>query len=355
MDGWLRLRDGPCDIQTDMPGTGKASASVTAAGIVAIIGGLLVASGGAFATLGIFIAPPNPNGAALPPLAKTIAECLTVFVALLGVFGIVTGVNLLRLKSWARIATLIWSGVTVFFCATILAFTAFTPLPIPPNVPANMQGAVRVAVLTFYGLPLGIGIWWLVLFTRRNVAEQFRGVSPAALDASGFPAKVVAESAPACPLPLLVLGGFLALSAFSVLFAFFTPVPAVVFGQAVPGTPGKVFFVFSCLLCGAAGIGLLRLKTWGFWLAFSLQAFGLLSGIVTVTSPNYFPLMQEMIAASQAKFGGLPSEVTIERLQLYAYMGLMVPVIIGAILLFYRAEFFAAAAAKKPVEHGQIS
>jgi hypothetical protein len=278
---------------------------------------------------------------------KTLTKCLMGFVVALGIFGIATGVNLLRLRNWARIATLIWSGLTVFFCALTLAFAAIVPFPTPPNAPVNALGFVKAAVFIFYGLPLAIGVWWLILFNRKGVTAQFVRSAPATLDPSGFPAEVLSEPVPACPLPLMVLGGFLLLSTFSILFVFFFPFPALVFGHVLRRAPGTIFFVAACLAGGAAGIGLLRLKGWGFWVALGLQAFWLISGIVTVSSPNYFPLMREMMAEMQARFGGPHSDYPLEHLQLYAYAGLMAPVLIGAILLFYRSKFLEACAARR--------
>ena len=331
-----------------MQGSRKASPSVTAAAVVAIIGSMLVACGGALAALGLFMAPPSPQIAAISPAVKTLTECLMGFVVALGIFGMVTGVGLLRLKNWARIATLIWSGLAVFFCALTLAFVAIAPFPTPPNAPVNALEFVKAAVFIFYGLPLAIGVWWLILFNRKGVTAQFARSTPATVDASGFPAELGSGLVPACPLPLMVLGGFLLFSTLSIFFVFFFPFPAVVFGHALRGAAGTIVFMTACLACGAAGIGLLRLKEFGFWLALGLQAFWLLSGIVTVSSPNYFPLMRELMTEMQARLGGPYSEYPLEHLQLYAYAGLMAPVLIGAILLFYRARFLEACAARRP-------
>jgi len=103
----------------------------------------------------------------------------------------------------------------------------------------------------------------------------------------------------------------------------------------------------------------LRLRPWGFWLALGLQLFGLLSGIATLTSPNYPAVMHEVMAQALAQMGSSDAGSRPEDLQLYANAGawaaLMAPIVIGAILLFYRAGFFAAAAARKSGARTQIS
>jgi hypothetical protein len=275
------------------------------------------------------------------------AAYMLAVVLAFGIFGVVTGIGLLRLRNWARISTLVWSGVTVVFCGLIMVVMAIAPFPTPPNA-AVSAGFVRAVALTFYGPPLAIGVWWLILFNRKSIVAQFMRPTPAAvLDVTGFPAEIEATRKPECPLVLMVLAGFLLLSALSMPFVFFFPEPAVLFGHALRGLPGTIFWIASCLSCAAAGIGLLRLRPWGYWLALGLQAFWFLSGIVTLTSSNYAALMQEVLTSSKVQLGDSYHNPTIQELRPYMYFGLAAPLLVVAILLFYRSRFFAAVAARR--------
>src|SRR3984893_1513545 len=141
------------------------------------------------------------------------------FFSGLAVFGIFTGVGVLRLKNWARISALVWSGITAAICGFGLAFLAFIPLPIPASspTPVSIMTLVRVTTGLFYAVPLVIAIWWLILFNRKAISAQFvaSGVD-IPLDASGFPTQTTSDARPALPLPITVVAVFLLLSLFSV-------------------------------------------------------------------------------------------------------------------------------------------
>jgi hypothetical protein len=236
--------------------------------------------------------------------------------------------------------------MTVVFCALIMAVMAIAPIPTPANA-AVSTGFVRATILIFYAVPLAIGVWWLILFNRKSIAAQFIRPAPAVLDVSGVPAEIALAPKPSCPLALMVLAGFFLLSALSVPFIFFFHMPVVLFGHALRGVPGMIFLTASCLACAAEGIGLLRLRPWGYWLALGFQVFGFLSGIVTLTSSNYPALMQEAITSTRVRLGESYRNYTVQELRPYSYVALAAPLLIVAILLFYRSKFFLAVAARR--------
>jgi hypothetical protein len=323
----------------------KPSASVMAAGIVAIAGSLLVLLGAAMGLMGMLMVPMTRANPALPPFALAIAEGTVAFIMALGIFGVFSGVGLLRLKNWARISTLVWAGITVAFSTLVLAVFAFAPFPTSPNTPSNLSGFLRATVLIFYGMPLAIGIWWLILFNQQSVANQFLQPAGGPLDASGFP-EPISASKPPLPLPIAVLGVFLLISSFSVIMPLFLPVPVILFGHAIRGGAGIAIWFGVCFLYGAAGIGLLRLKPWSYVLALGLQLFWFLSGIVTLASGNYPALIHEAMSSMQAKLGGQYPEYPTDQMRTFSYIGLAVPVLILAILVSYRSRFLEASASK---------
>ena len=319
----------------------KAPASVTAAGIVAIVGSLLVLFGGLMGFLGLQISPAT-NGRRLSPAVMTMAESMLGCIIVLGVLGIATGVGLFRLRNWARISTLIWSGITVVFCVLVIGLLAITPFPTQPNAAMN-PGVVRVLGQIFYAVPLAIGIWWLILFNSKSVAAQFRQSVPARVDDSGFPSEVESMPKSQCPLPVMTIGAFLVLSSLCVLFIFFFPAPVLLFGHPVRGLAGIVVWLAFCVMGGAAGIGLLQVKPWGYWLALGLQVFWLLSGPVTLMSSKYPEYMREVLTRTQERLGVSSSSYSVEQVRPYAFVGLLAPLLIAALLTFYRTRFFEAA------------
>lgn len=325
----------------------KPSAAVIASGVVAIVGSVLVLLGAAMGLMGILMAPLSRANPQLPPFARAIAEGTVALILALGIFGVFSGIGLLRLKNWARISTLVWAGITVVISALVLVAFAFAPFPTSPNAPPNLGGFVRTTALVFYGLPLAIGIWWLILFNRQSIANQFVQAAGGPLDASGFPVEAISASKPALPLPIAVFGVFIVISsAFSMFFPLFLPLPVIFFGHAMRGTAGTAVWVGFCLITLATGVGLLRLKRWSYDLTLGLQLLWLLSGIVTLISGNYPALIHEVMSSMQARLGGQYPEYPPEQMRMFSFMGLSVPVMILGLLVYYRSRFLEASASK---------
>jgi hypothetical protein len=234
---------------------------------------VLVLLGSAFGFLAVLMLPEAHAGPELPRFARFLGEATMVFFFGLAILGLFTGVGMLRLQKWARISALIWSGITAVICALIIIVSIFVPFPTAPNstnTPAHFLTYLRVATVVFYGLPLAIAIWWLILFNRKKVTTRFvasdiRGT----LDPSGFPIEAPAPSKPELPLPIAVFAGFLLLSSVSVFLVFFVRMPVLLFAHALRGPSGIAAWIVTCLLSTMAGIGLLRRQVWSYWLTFA--------------------------------------------------------------------------------------
>jgi len=313
-----------------------------AAGITAIVGSVLVLLGAALGFLGVVLVPQAQAGPELPKFARVLSEATMAFFFGLAILGLFTGVGLLRLEKWARISALVWSGITATICALIIGFVVFIPFPEPPstpNTPANFLTYVRMATVIFYGLPLAIAIWWLILLNGKKVAAQFVASDiNGTLDPSGFPIEAPAPSKPEFPLPIAVLAGFLLLSSVSVFLVFFVHMPVVLFAHAFRGPSGIVAWTATCVLSTVAGIGLLRRKLWSYGLTFGLQVLWLCSGIVTLTSSKYPDLMREVMSSMTFSSSSYP-QYSIKQLRTFSYAGLTFPVLILLLLLYYRSRF----------------
>jgi len=148
-------------------------------------------------------------------------------------------------------------------------------------------------------------------------------------------------------LPVTVLAVFLVIFSLSVIVPFFIPVPVILFGHALRGGAGTAVWDGACLLSAAAGIGLLRLKSWSYPVALGLQMFWLLSGAVTLASGSYPALMREVMSSMKVRLGVSYSEYSVQQMRSFSVIGLAAPVLILAFLVYYRSRFINASASKR--------
>ena len=329
------------------------SGTVTAAAVIALIGSLLILLVPLFGLLSIGsmqTLPQNPDFA--PADARRAALVGFAFIALIGVWGLASSIGLFRYRNWARISTLIWSALTVAFGSLALLFISTLKIPVPPNSPAGAEAAARVLMAIIYLVPIAIGTWWLILFTRKPIIALFRGgstgiVAPGALfDPSGFPATSPKVQR---PVPILVVAWFLIGSAFFSAFALLIQrPPMLLFGRLHGGSTGSVFFLLAAAITLCGGLGLLKMRRWAFWLTVGWQAFGLLNGTVSLLNPNYQALMKQVLAASRfANQNANP--FAPEFFRFFGSIGLLFGAAVLVILVCYRPHFLSvSSSASKP-------
>jgi len=321
----------------------ERSTSVTAAAVVAILGGLFLLLCFSVALLGLLLVKLPSTAPELPPSVRTLAIGAQGFLICLSLFGMATGIGLIYLHNWARISVLIWGGFSVFFGLIgipIAFFTQFPPNPSSPALPAESMQVVRWVLLGIYGIPLLIGIWWLILFNRKSVKAQFARQGESA---DQGPRKL------ACPLPIAVLAWFYVASVLNLLFLPLLSfhLPLFVFGRVLPGSTGGAVLLLSSLAFAIAGIGLLKLKPWSYSLTIGLQLFWLASALVSALTPNYGALMDSYMKEVQASFH-LPDTHSspFNFAQHYGWMmagGLVFAGAVLGLLVYYRPRFLEVA------------
>lgn len=149
----------------------KRSGAVTAAAVV-----LIVVSAGAclftFPTaigMALIRTSEPQHSTPMPVLIRTIA------IALIGVWGIVTGIGLLRLRRWAWFCVL---AIAVLLMAAAVPGVLQAPQLIwatgGPSGDAPGLLVFEYVNFAFNSLaPLALGIWWLALFVPRGTRAQF--------------------------------------------------------------------------------------------------------------------------------------------------------------------------------------
>jgi hypothetical protein len=320
----------------------RLSASVSAAavaGILAALFGIFTAS----LTLVVLAFSPASKDPNLPPYLRVMTTVMMLFFFGLAIFGMITSISVLRLKNWARIAMLVWGGVMTFFSGIALAFMMLIPLPVPPgSAPGISEGFLRSLFAIIYGIPLLIGVWWLILFNRSSVKAQF-------LNPGQQEGQVPTVLVPRCPLPLALLAGFAIFSVgTSVVFypLAHLPADAVLFGHLFHGVPAKLFTFVALLLSLTGAIGLLKLRRWSYPLVLALHFFWLLSGTITVLSPNFEQNMRELFSHLNMPESRMV-QTSFAQTRSFAILCLIPGILLIWLLLYYHTKFIEACAARE--------
>jgi hypothetical protein len=323
----------------------SAPASVIAAAVIALLGSvfmLFATSLGFGAVLLIHFPASGPQ--ALPPFVRLSVLVIYGLMICLSIFGIVTGIGLILLRNWARISAMVWAGVCVFFAAIGIPIAFFMTLPGTPNAlnaPEETIHVVRWFILILYGLPLIVGVWWLILFNRKTVKAQFARHS--------VPLDPTAPQETRRPLPVTVLAWFFISSVVNVVIVPFLPFsfPVIIFGYPIPGAGGKIFMLLNCLLLIVAGIGLLKLKPWSYPLTIAFQLFWLVSGLFTAMSTNHDALMTlvftDMTNAMHVPQSFYSTADFLRNMHRFIFVSFLVPIAIVVMLFYYRKRFLEAA------------
>jgi hypothetical protein len=163
-----------------MESNARAPKSVVAAGVVAIIGSLLTGLQACFELVMLASLTKQP----FPAVQRVSSRFEWVSVVLLAaaIYGVFVGFGLLRLKNWARISALIWAPVAIVGSAAFVIFgiVLFIPTFSPP-LAGHFEANFRLATILVSAVPLGVGIWWLILFNRHEIVLRFLDVNPQAL------------------------------------------------------------------------------------------------------------------------------------------------------------------------------
>jgi len=317
------------------------SSSIIAAGVVGILASLIAILIAVATVAGMGMLPQPSGSPEIPPNVKSMAVAMMVVFAGLAVFGIFTGVGVLHLKNWARISMLIWGGVMAAFCSLALLFATFVPLPGGPAASPMGVPFLRLVLIVMYGTPLLIGVWWLVLFNQPAIKAQFLAVPPA-------DGQLATPPRPRCPLPLAILAGFSIFSAgFSLLLPFTNfPTNVILFGHLFHRPLGLVLFFLSAGIFLLGAIGLLRLKRWSYTLMLAQYFFWMVSGTVTLVSPNYDRNLHEIMSQMSLPEGPM-GQAAFAQTRVFGALALIPGVLLIWLLLYYHTRFIEACAAKE--------
>jgi len=325
-----------------MTSTPRASGSIIAAGIFAILGGVL---GALFnlAALILFSFSKFPPGAIYPDFMRPVLYVIWTFGLFCAVFLVVVGIQVIRLKNWARIALLIVAGCLLFFGVIGFAVIIVTIFGATPTAPLVSKAVLASVLAVTYGIPVVIALWWLILLTRTSVVTQFH--SPAALESQSPVISTFRLSKPGCPLAVRIIGWYLASFVLFVPFLPFFPkrIPAFFFGHFFRGPAALIFLFLYFALLIIPGFGLLLLKRWSYPLTIASQLLVCANGLAATFSPTYTEMVRSVLAGMNLPELAPTAEQMVNYSRTFNLLSLTIPIAILITLLVVHRQFFAAA------------
>jgi hypothetical protein len=328
-----------------LPSTPRASRSVVAAGVVAILGGTLAALFNLAAII-LFSFSYFPLAANYPDFMRPVLYVLWIFFLLCALFLVVIGIQVIRLRNWARISLLVTSGCLLFFAVTgiiVIFVTLFSEVSPDPLV---SKSAVAAVLALTYGIPAAISIWWLILFTRPSVMAQFRSVP--VLEPASPAIFVFRLTSPNCPLAIRVIGWYLASFVLIVPFLPFISgrFPAFYFGHIFRGPLVTLILFLNFAILFIPGFALLLLKRWSYPLTIASQLIVCANAISATFSSSYTEAIRALLGKMNLPQLSPTTDQILSYSRYFNLFSLAIPVAIVITLLLLRREFSAAAAAE---------
>jgi hypothetical protein len=356
----------------------KRSGGVTAAAVVLLVGGallVLLVLFGALVQVVLRAMKIQQPGA---PQGQGMFVPLLFVLGMEGLFAawaIVTAIGIFRLRNWARISMLILAGyVAVISASGVVTVLLVIPMLEGTQIPSVSSGAhsgIQIAFVAILAIPLGCGIWWLIIFLQKSVRLQFQvaamerasasAAGAVALPQSGiFEAPVMlptpaAEGAklPKIPTSILVIAIWLVASApFALLvlpYAISQHMPNVFFGILVTGWKAGALLGATLAFASLAGVGLLLKKPRAIDGTIGYAVFALVNSALSAFSPATGELMDVTLRTMK-----YPPEIQMEVMRHFMHRMMSFNLVFSGLLavaaLYFlvtrRRAYFAACAGR---------
>jgi hypothetical protein len=338
----------------------KRSGGVTAAAVV-----LIVIS--AFVCLGLVVTIPGDFmfRAIAPKMTPVFRRMLAddVVALVVAIWGIFTGVGLLRLRRWAWFCVLIISALLLADAIPGLVH-ARKLIRATTGVPTVDAGGL--IVFEYIGLafttlvPLALAIWWLTLFTRRSVRAQF---APGVTLDIAYPQPAFVPPAPPLasgaqftsprtqlsyrrPVSVTVIAVLLLAGAAGFPLIFLYPPNwriAAAFGVVLTGKPALAVFAVYSALGVLLGAGLLRLKPWARMAAILYAVALTVNGVVSMRAQMRAVQMLQS-TMGMPKFPGNEAQTFQRIMHVSMIIGVVFGVALNLVAIYFlvtrRAAFY---------------
>jgi len=291
------------------------SAGITVSGVLVIICSALTIISGAALALGSAVVSNSGATAKIPGNFAYILVAEALVVLGFGVWGLASGVGLLKTKQWARISLLIYAAILVFISLPAAIFITVIPLPNAndPNLPSSFMPMLRFGMSLFYAAFAALGGFWLYFFNKQSVKAEFRGqqlvVEPAGQALPlGTPLAAYSGSDGSRPVSITLIGWFLLVGAactpLGLLFLHgllsWVQFPLFFLGFFFFGRSALIILLVWMAAQLVAAVGLLNLKNWGRLVTMGLQCLALantaLMAVIPANRARFQQLMETMMA-----------------------------------------------------------
>jgi len=280
------------------------------------------------------------------------------------VWGIATGVGVLKLRRWAWVSIIVISGVTIFFSFFFAVALMFMPSLLgdqPDLSAANVRTVVDIGLPTLL-LAMAIAIWWLVLFTRDRVRMQFAKRGAASISATA--GESASESDLSRGLTSLPAGGQIptsirviaimsmagaAIVLFSLQFVVRRHHPLVMFGMLVSGWWVLLYGTTLVTAQTVLPIYTLRRRAWALEGMIWYGVVNLANACLFLISParnRYFEVLKRDVVPP-----GVNAETLDHLRRTVAYTSFSFAICVGVVCLYFlftrRKAFRAACEARR--------
>ena len=183
------------------------------------------------------------------------------------------------------------------------------PLPAAPAGAATQSTmtGIRLVMGAFWFGIAGIGVWWLVLFTRPKVKAQFAAPTPAYPIGEGLqsatPALIGQARSSARPLSITIIAWLLLVGCAFFPLNFLIHAPAIFFTKLVTGHSAAVYLFLYLVANLSIGIGLLRLNPIARIAGIAYYVFAIVNAGTFYLAPGgHDRMLVSLLSASQAMF-----------------------------------------------------
>jgi hypothetical protein len=330
------------------------SAGVTVVAVLSLIGSALMILMASFMAVlivvitSIAVTPEHSDFPAPPAFVKIIFLFAALMLLLFAIWGIISSIGLFRVKNWARVSTIVFSVLLILMGGFGLLVSLLMPNPSVPNNPMASPVMVvqRIFMVVFNLMHLGIGIWWLVFFTRPKVAQQFRRASLTETAGTSLPMTqpMQVSAGPETlvnvrrrPVSITVIAWFMLAGCLFMPLCFVMHMPAVLFTKIVTGWPAVLVYLMYLALSLCIGIGLLRLKPAARLAAIGYYIFGVVNQVVFCGAPGGSARIRALMDMHQSMFPWMPALNAQPNIQIdpapFIIIGMIGGLIISLILL----------------------
>ncbi len=287
----------------------KRSVGVTFSAIVSLLGSALTLGLGVLVIFILFFfAPTRANFSGVTAAPKVIFVMGALVYILPAIWGIITSIGLLCLKNWARISIIIFSVILIFMGVIAGLIMLLMPLPAAPGeaTTQSTMTAIRLFMGAFWFGIAGIGVWWLIFFTRPKVKAQFTAPIPIYPAGEGpqpaTPGLIGQSPSSTRPLSITIIAWLLLVGCAFFPINFLIHAPAIFFTKLVTGYAAAVYLFLYLVANLTIGIGLLRLNPTARIAGVAYYVFAILNVGTFYFAPGGRERMLALVSASQAMF-----------------------------------------------------